>query len=294
SVRLDKPFIRVNCAAIPRDLVESEMFGHERGAFTGATQTRIGRFELANTGTLFLDEIGDLSLEAQAKLLRAIEVKEIQRVGGNRNVKADARIIAATNHDLGRAVREGLFREDLFFRLSVIPLALPPLREREGDVPLLVQHFSLLHFKRTGQLPPAWNPEALAVLERHRWPGNIRELANIVERIAIVHPGELIPASRVQNLLSTTRDVSMEASLPDHAVSSGAGTAGDPDGVALVDALDEFERRTISHALRRANGNVAEAARRLQTDRPNLYRRMKRLGIDGVRSPAAPATHDPQ
>jgi len=294
SVRRDKPFIRVNCAAIPRDLVESEMFGHERGAFTGATQTRIGRFELANTGTLFLDEIGDLSLEAQAKLLRAIEAKEIQRVGGNRNVKADARIIAATNHDLGRAVREGLFREDLFFRLSVIPLALPPLREREGDVPLLVQHFSLLHFKRTGQLPPAWNPEALAVLERHRWPGNIRELANIVERIAIVHPGEVIPASRVQNLLSTTRDVSMETSLPDHAVSSGAGTAGDPDGVALVDALDEFERRTISHALRRANGNVAEAARRLQTDRPNLYRRMKRLGIDGVRPPAAPATHDPQ
>ncbi|MEO5579409.1 MAG: sigma-54 dependent transcriptional regulator, partial [Gemmatimonadaceae bacterium] len=145
SLRRDKPFIRVNCAAIPRDLVESEMFGHERGAFTGATQTRIGRFELAHTGTLFLDEIGDLSLEAQAKLLRAIEAGGIQRVGGNRSVKADVRIISATNHDLGRAVRQGLFREDLFFRLNVIPLALPPLRERDGDVPLLVRHFSLLH-----------------------------------------------------------------------------------------------------------------------------------------------------
>jgi two-component system nitrogen regulation response regulator NtrX len=158
STRRDRPLIRVNCAAIPRDLVESEMFGHEKGAFTGATQTRIGRFELANTGTLFLDEIGDLSADAQAKLLRAIEAKEIQRVGGNHPVKVDVRIIAATNHDLARAVKEGKFREDLFFRLNVIPLAIPPLRERQDDVPLLVRHFSLLHFKRTGQLPPAWTP----------------------------------------------------------------------------------------------------------------------------------------
>jgi len=240
SVRRDKPFIRVNCAAIPRDLVESEMFGHERGAFTGATQTRIGRFELANTGTLFLDEIGDLSLEAQAKLLRAIEAREIQRVGGNRSVKADVRIIAATNHDLGRAVRAGLFREDLFFRLSVIPLALPPLRERAGDVPLLVRHFSLLHFKRTGQVPPAWNPEALGVLERHQWPGNVRELANIVERIAIVHPGEQIPAATVGNLLSPTPDISIDGSPREATVSHGGSTPADE---GLVDALDEFERR---------------------------------------------------
>src|SRR5687767_11803425 len=176
SARRDRPFIRVNCAAIPRDLVESEMFGHEKGAFTGATQARIGRFELANTGTLFLDEIGDLSLDAQAKLLRAIESREIHRVGGNRNIRIDVRIIAATNHDLARAVREGAFREDLFFRLNVIPIALPPLRDRQGDIPALVRHFSLLHFKRTGQIPPTWTPEAMAVLERYPWPGNVREL----------------------------------------------------------------------------------------------------------------------
>ena len=134
------------------------MFGHERGSFTGATQARVGRFELAHTGTLFLDEIGDLSLEAQAKLLRAIEAKEIQRVGGNRSIRIDVRIIAATNHDLARGVKDASFREDLFFRLNVVPIVLPPLRDREGDVPQLVHHFSLLHFKRTGQLPPGWTP----------------------------------------------------------------------------------------------------------------------------------------
>ena len=157
STRRDKPFIRVNCAAIPRDLVESEMFGHERGAFTGATQTRVGRFELAHNGTLFLDEIGDLSPDAQAKLLRAIEAKEIHRVGGNKGIRVDVRIIAATNHDLARAVREGSFREDLFFRLNVVPVELPPLRDREGDIRQLVNHFSLLYFKRTGLIPPVWS-----------------------------------------------------------------------------------------------------------------------------------------
>ena len=156
STRRDKPFVRVNCAAIPRELVESEMFGHERGAFTGATAARIGRFELAHTGTLLLDEIGDLSADAQAKLLRAIEAKEIQRVGGNKNIHVDVRIIAATNHDLRRGVADGTFREDLYFRINVIPIALPPLREREGDIPALVRHFSLHFFRKTGQLPPAW------------------------------------------------------------------------------------------------------------------------------------------
>src|SRR5687767_9602676 len=201
STRREKPFVRVNCAAIPRDLVESEMFGHERGAFTGATQVRIGRFELAHTGTLFLDEIGDLSLDAQAKLLRAIEAKEIHRVGGSRSIRVDVRIIAATNQDLGKAVREGAFREDLFFRLNVIPLALPPLRDREGDIAQLVHHFSLLHFKRTGQIPPTWTTGAMSVLENHPWPGNVRELANIVERISIVNPGATIDAGYVSLIL---------------------------------------------------------------------------------------------
>src|SRR5687768_13170158 len=218
STRREKPFVRVNCAAIPRDLVESEMFGHERGAFTGATQVRIGRFELAHTGTLFLDEIGDLSLEAQAKLLRAIEAKEIQRVGGSRNIRVDVRVIAATNQDLSRAVREGKFREDLFFRLNVIPVALPPLRDREDDVPELVRHFSLLHFKRTAQIPPSWTPEAMQLLENHPWPGNVRELANIVERISIVNPGATIDAGYVSLILRPAGEKS--SASPDKSVNS--------------------------------------------------------------------------
>ncbi len=282
STRRDKPFIRVNCAAIPRDLVESEMFGHERGSFTGATQTRVGRFELAHTGTLFLDEIGDLSLDAQAKLLRAIEVKEIHRVGGNRSIRVDVRIIAATNHDLARAVRDGSFREDLFFRLNVIPVALPPLRDRQGDVPELVRHFSLLHFKRTGQIPPAWTPGAMDVLTRYGWPGNVRELANIVERIAIIHPGSEITAADISSILSPEliQATPMSTELPEGGVS---GTSG-----ALNDMLDDYERRLIERALVDSDGNVAEAARRLHTDRPNLYRRMKRLGLDGVRDADRP------
>jgi two-component system nitrogen regulation response regulator NtrX len=276
STRRDKPFVRVNCAAIPRDLVESEMFGHERGAFTGATQARIGRFELAHTGTLFLDEIGDLSLEAQAKLLRAIEAKEIQRVGGSRNIRVDVRVIAATNQDLARAVREGKFREDLFFRLNVIPVALPPLRDREGDVPELVRHFSLLHFKRTAQIPPSWTPGAMQLLENFEWPGNVRELANIVERVSIVHRGMDVTAADIRGILNPPSAPSARTSPP-----PDVGADASPDG-ALTDMLDDYERRLILRVLAESEGNVAEAARRLVTDRPNLYRRMKRLGIDGL------------
>jgi two-component system nitrogen regulation response regulator NtrX len=284
STRRDRPFIRVNCAAIPRDLVESEMFGHEKGAFTGATQTRIGRFELAHTGTLFLDEIGDLSADAQAKLLRAIEAKEIHRVGGTHSVRVDVRIIAATNHDLARAVQDSKFREDLFFRLNVIPLALPPLREREADVPLLVRHFSLLHFKRTGQLPPAWTPDALEMMKRYPWPGNVRELANIVERLSIMQPGAEVTAARVREVLTPAAPPSSpdsaswteRARLVEVADQSGSRAAAE---APLGAALDDYERRIILRAIAAARGNIAEAARRLQTDRPNLYRRMKRLGI---------------
>ena len=270
STRRDKPFIRVNCAAIPRDLVESEMFGHERGSFTGATQARVGRFELANNGTLFLDEIGDLSLDAQAKLLRAIEAKEIHRVGGNKSIRVDVRIIAATNHDLARAVKDGAFRDDLFFRLNVIPIALPPLREREGDVRQLVHHFSLLYFKRTGQIPPVWTPQAMQVLERYAWPGNVRELANIVERISIVNPGAHITAEYVRAVLSPEDAVPPVIAEPPAAEMTGG----------LSEVLDAHERRLIQNALDQSKGNIAEAARSLKTDRPNLYRRMKRLGLE--------------
>jgi two-component system nitrogen regulation response regulator NtrX len=270
STRRDRPFVRVNCAAIPRDLVESEMFGHERGAFTGATDRRIGRFELAHRGTLFLDEVGDLGAEAQAKLLRAIEAKEIERVGGGTPIRVDVRIVSATNKDLGRAVLDAGFREDLLFRLNVIPIPIPPLRERPSDIPALVRHFSALHRLRTAQPMPTWADEAISTLTRYGWPGNVRELANIVERLAILHAGR------------TVTDVAIAAVLPvDRPARPTATPLPDPVALdhSLSDTLDEYERVLISRALSMAGGNVAEAARRLKTDRPNLYRRMRRLGI---------------
>jgi two-component system nitrogen regulation response regulator NtrX len=286
SPRREKPFVRVNCAAIPRDLVESEMFGHERGAFTGATQTRIGRFELAHHGTLFLDEVGDLGPDAQAKLLRAIEAKEIQRVGGNRVIRTDVRILAATNHDLQRAVRGGTFREDLYFRLNVIPLAIPPLRDRSEDVADLVAHFSEQFLQRTGQARPRWRSDALQLLRDYPWPGNVRELANIIERLAILHPGAEMTGQQVEDVLIVEHD-ELEAPpiTPTRAqpgIGDRAATAAEQT-VSLADRLDAFERTVIARALAEAGGNVADAARRLQTDRPNLYRRMKRLGINATR-----------
>jgi two-component system nitrogen regulation response regulator NtrX len=268
SPRRERPFVRVNCAAIPRDLVESEMFGHERGAFTGATERRLGRFELAHTGTLLLDEVGDLGAEAQAKLLRAIEAKEIERVGGGKPIKVDVRILAATNHDLERAVKDGRFREDLYFRLNVIPVAVLPLRERPGDIPALVRHFASLQRRKSGQVAPIWSDDAIRALSRHRWPGNIRELANIVERLSILHAGRPIGEAEVAAVLPAGDGVSAPP-LPDLVQAE----------LTLSDTLDEYERLLIERALSAANGVVAEAARRLRTDRPNLYRRMKRLGI---------------
>jgi two-component system, NtrC family, nitrogen regulation response regulator NtrX len=270
SPRRDRPFVRVNCAAIPRDLVESEMFGHEKGAFTGATDRRIGRFELAHTGTLFLDEVGDLGAEAQAKLLRAIEAREIERVGGGKPIRVDVRIVSATNRDLTRAAADGSFREDLLFRLNVIPIPIPPLRERPDDIPSLVAHFSALHRARTGRRPPQWSAGALSLLAQYRWPGNVRELANIVERLAILHAGADVDEADVRAVLpmdSVARPAA--APLPDPSLLDES----------LTDTLDGHERTLIVRALSAAGGNVAEASRRLKTDRANLYRRMRRLGI---------------
>lgn len=271
SPRRERPFVRVNCAALPRDLVESEMFGHERGAFTGATQARAGRFELAHTGTLFLDEIGDLSAEAQAKLLRAIEAREIQRVGGNKTLKVDVRVIAATNQDLQAAVKSGEFREDLYFRLAVLPIALPPLRQRAGDIPALIAHFSEQYRKRTGHRPPAWTNEAIDMMQSYAWPGNVRELANIVERLAILHSRSPINAHTIREILFGGEASSVDTSA----------FAEDGKHEPLNETLDTLERKLILRALKTADGNVSDAARTLQTDRGNLYRRMKRLGIAG-------------
>ena len=243
SPRRDRPFVRVNCAAIPRDLVESEMFGHERGAFTGATERRIGRFELAHTGTLFLDEVGDLGAEAQAKLLRAIEAREIERVGGGKPIKIDVRILAATNKDLSREVSEGTFREDLLFRLNVIPIHLPPLRDRPGDLAALVQHFSNRHRTRTGQPLVQWSSDAIVALAAYRWPGNVRELANVVERIAILHAGEHVNATHVREVLPVGSGAVAVGSDGEHG-GDGAALAGADSaaGMPLSDAPEAYRQ----------------------------------------------------
>jgi two-component system nitrogen regulation response regulator NtrX len=262
------PFIRLNCAAIPRDLVESELFGHEKGAFTGASERRRGRFELADGGTLLLDEIGDLSAEAQAKLLRALEAGEIERVGGDQPIRIDVRIVASTNRDLKADVAAGRFREDLFYRLHVIPIHMPPLRERPGDVAQLVSYLMERHRCRTAMIPPRVGPAAMEALEGHPWPGNVRELANIVERLIILHAGADLGAAEVRSVLL--------ASPTPPAVARGNGVS--PDG-SLTSMLDDFERGLIQAALDQAEGSVTEAARRLQTDRANLYRRIRRLEL---------------
>jgi len=271
SRRANRPFVTVNCAAIPRDLVESEMFGHEKGAFTGAMDRRLGRFELAHGGTLFLDEVGDLNLEAQAKLLRVLESGEVVRLGAERTQRVDVRVIAATNQRLDVAVTAGTFREDLFFRLHVFPIEVAPLRARLSDLPALVGHLAR-RVRPTGT--PSFTDEALDLLSAYHWPGNVRELANIVERLAIVG-GREIDAGMVRQVLPRTPAPGGPISVPP----TPGATEGDGFDRSLSNLLDDYERSLIARALSRANGNVAEAARLLQTDRANLYRRMKRLGI---------------
>jgi two-component system nitrogen regulation response regulator NtrX len=269
SRRARGPFITVNCAAIPRDLVESELFGHERGAFTGAVERRLGRFELAHGGTLLLDEVGDLHLEAQAKLLRVLETGEVQRLGAERTIRVDVRVIAATNQRLDQAVAAGSFREDLLFRLNVFPIEVPPLRARLSDLPALVEHLA----RRVRPLsPPTFTAEAMELLAAQPWRGNVRELANIIERLAILGGGEIDAAA-------------VKLVLPRGPLSTApTGITGEFEAAlafdrSLTNMLDDYERAIISKALARTGGNVAEAARLLQTDRANLYRRMKRLGI---------------
>jgi two-component system nitrogen regulation response regulator NtrX len=258
--RRDQPFVAVNCAAIPEELVESELFGHERGAFTGATQARRGRFEEAHGGTLFLDEVGDLSPRAQTKLLRVLQEGELTRVGGNRAIRVDVRVIAATNQDLEARVASSAFREDLYFRLAVIPITVPPLRERAEDVPALVEHFAAQVARESGRRAKAFSAAALERLRAYPFPGNVRELRNLVERLAIMSPGATIEADDVNAVLPRTSAVS----------------DGPP---RLADAVQEFERAQIEDALRATGGNMAQAALRLGLERSHLYKKMKRLGM---------------
>jgi DNA-binding NtrC family response regulator len=259
SPRASGPFIRINCAAIPRDLVESELFGYERGAFTGALQSKKGRLELADHGTLLLDEVADLSPEAQAKLLRVIETGEAERVGGTRTTRFDVRIIAATNKDLAAAIEAGDFRQDLFYRLNVLPIHVPPLRERRSDIGVLASHFLELCCAGEGRPVKRLTDEAGAVLEDYHWPGNVRELRNLMERAAILVEG---PSVRAEDLAPWLE----------------AGPVRD-EGVGLRAEIERREAEAIRKALEEAHWNVTQAAAGLGIDRTNLHRKMRRYGI---------------
>jgi len=266
SPRATRPMVSLNCASVPRDLLESEMFGHERGAFTGAVARRHGRFELADKSTLFLDEIGDMHVDLQAKLLRVLETGTVERVGGEGGKTVDVRILAATNKDLGLEVEAGAFREDLFYRLNVFPLAVPPLRDRIDDLPALVCHFAASAGAKCNRAPRVFSPGALRQMRAHDWPGNVREVANLVERLTIVGGQDDVGEAEVIGALKMAR--ARRKARPQADVSQG-----------LTAALDAYEADIIRQAIAESGGNIAEAARRLQTDRANLYRRMRRLGL---------------
>jgi len=266
SRRRGGPFIEVNCAAIPEELIESELFGHMKGAFTGAMSDRRGKFELADGGTLFLDEIGDMSLKTQAKVLRALQEQVVEPVGGASSVRVDVRVLAATNKDLPAEIRLGRFREDLYFRLNVIPIFVPPLRDRTDDILLLAEHFMIELAREYGRRPKRFDPGAAAGLRSFRWPGNVRELRNVVERLMIMVPGDTITLADLSFLDGTTTVML------------------DPPPVApLHEARDQFERDYILKALAAQHGNISRTAEVLGVERSNLYRKMRGFGIAPAR-----------
>jgi two-component system nitrogen regulation response regulator NtrX len=264
SPRAGAPFVDVNCAAIPDTLIESELFGHERGAFTGATAMKRGKFEEADGGTLFLDEVADMSLPTQAKVLRVLQEQRFTRVGGSKTLDVDVRVISASNKDLADAIRRGMFREDLFYRLNVIPLTVPPLRERREDIPALVEHFLRDIAADQGLAPKRLDSRTLDAMTRYRWPGNVRELRNTIERLLIMAPGPVI--------------------VPDDLSSSWAGAerapVPGPDGVSFRDARSAFEREFITRSLKTHDFNISKTAEALGLERSHLHRKIKMLGID--------------
>jgi two-component system nitrogen regulation response regulator NtrX len=267
SRRRSGPFVEVNCAAIPEELIESELFGHIKGAFTGALADRRGKFELADGGTLFLDEIGDMSLKTQAKVLRALQEQVVEPVGGATSVRVDVRVLAATNKDLPSEIRFGRFREDLYFRLNVIPIFVPPLRDRAEDILLLAEHFVTELAREYGRRPKRFDAGAATGLRSYRWPGNVRELRNVIERLMIMVPGDTI----------TMADLSFLAG-PVVAAVSVPGTI-----VPLHEARDQFERDYILRALSAQQGNISRTAEALGVERSNLYRKMRSFGIAPAR-----------
>jgi two-component system nitrogen regulation response regulator NtrX len=263
SHRRAAPFVEVNCAAIPEELIESELFGHAKGSFTGAVADRRGKFEAANGGTLFLDEVGDMSVKTQAKVLRALQEQIVEPVGGQSSVRVDVRVIAATNKDLAEEIRSGRFREDLFFRLNVIPIFVPPLRTRGDDVIRLAEHFVAEFAGEYGRRSKRLSPEAVAVVKAYPWPGNVRELRNVIERLMIMVPGEVIGAADLTFL-----------EIPDHQAPATPAAVS-----PLYEARDAWERDYILGALAAFDGNISRAADALGVERSNLYRKMRGLGI---------------
>ncbi|HUG41400.1 MAG TPA: sigma-54 dependent transcriptional regulator [Longimicrobiales bacterium] len=265
SPRAEEPFVEVNCAAIPAELIESELFGHMKGAFTGAHTDRTGKFEQADEGTLFLDEIGDMSLSAQAKVLRALQEGLITRVGGERAIRVDVRVIAATNKDLEREIAAGRFREDLFFRLNVVPINVPALRERREDIPMLVRHFTELAIEEQRLPPRRLSADAVDRLARMEWPGNVRELKNTVERLLILSHGTEVGAREVDRLLGAPQEGALPSDL------MGAAT--------FADFKDQAERSFILGKLRQNEWNVSETARSIDMPRSNLYKKIEKYGL---------------
>ncbi len=266
SRRADGPFIRVNCAAIPEELIESELFGSDRGAFTGAVKTRDGKFLQADGGTLFLDEIGDMSLNVQAKVLRALEQGEFERVGGSQTIRVDVRVLAATNRDIARLVEGGRFREDLYFRLNVVPIFVPPLRERRDDIPPLIGHFARQYAEENGFRQKAVSEEAMEILCAYAWPGNIRELRNLVERLSIMVSGETIGPSDLPDDLRAARAI--------------ARANVSAQGKSLREIREQVERDYIRAILEEHGWNVTQAARELGIERTNLHKKIKFYGIE--------------
>ncbi len=275
SARASRPFVAVNCAAIPETLIESELFGHEKGAFTGATSIKRGQFEQADVGTLFLDEIADMSLSTQAKVLRVLQEQQFTRVGGTKLLKVDVRVLAASNKDLRKEIEKGAFREDLFYRLNVVPIVVPALRERRDDIPLLVRHFMKVHADEQGLRMKEVSREAMTVFQQYDWPGNIRELRNLIERLMIMVPGSVIEGAQA--------GLSLQA-RPSGVASQSVASASSPLFMgsydSLRDARNAFEKEYIACKLREHDWNISRTAEVLQIERSHLHRKIKLLEVE--------------
>jgi two-component system, NtrC family, nitrogen regulation response regulator NtrX len=266
SARANNPFVTLNCAAVPAELIESELFGHEKGSFTGAGTRHVGKFEQAEGGTIFLDEIGDMPAAMQAKLLRVLEEGEVERIGGEKPVSVDVRVVVATHRDLEARVREEKFRQDLFHRIYVFPLTLPPLRSRREDIPALIEHFAAQVCAQNGWKPIPFSPEAIAALQAHTWPGNVRELRNMTERLMLLATDGHVDLSIVQ--------LALPKSAPESSLSAASSSG------SLSDRVQSYEREVILAELKRSNHNMSLAAKTLGLERSHLYKKAEQLGID--------------